>query len=217
MSRENRDTLKVFSETAEIFLKNVTVHNQIDPRRAARKRAKLHGDIREAFATLEPGSRILEIGSADGANAKFLESLGYDVTASDVVDGFINTIRARGLKTVKFNVLEDDLGQTFNGIFCWRVFVHFTREDVELALAKVYAMLEKGGRFMFNVINREVHDEDNEWKDLMGEYHLGAERYYSYFRESEIREMAAKVGFKVAHFENEKTTNNDWLVFVLEK
>jgi hypothetical protein len=70
---------------------------------------------------------------------------------------------------------------------------------------------------MFNVINREAHDTDAEWKDLVGEYRIGAERYYSYFRESEIRDIAQRVGFKVAHFENEKTTNNDWLIFVLEK
>ena len=217
MSRENSETLKVFNQTAEIFLNGLAMHNQIDPRRAARKRAKLHGDIREAFSVFEPGAKILEIGAADGANSKFLESLGYDVTASDVVDSFLNIMQSRGLKTVKFNVLEDDLGQKFDGVFCWRVFVHFTREDVEIALKKIYNHLNAHGRLMFNVINREAHDADAEWKDFVGEYHIGAERYYSYFRESEIREIAQRVGFKVAHFENEKTTNNDWLIFVLEK
>ena len=58
MSRENSETLKVFNQTAEIFLNGLAVHNQLDPRRAARKRAKLHGDIREAFSVFEPGSKI---------------------------------------------------------------------------------------------------------------------------------------------------------------
>ena len=55
-----------------------------------------------------------------------MKSLGYNVTASDVADDFLKAIKKNGLEPIKFNVLEDDFIGKYFGIFCWRVFVHFS-------------------------------------------------------------------------------------------
>ena len=218
MSEQNRKTLEVYEQAAKLYLENNIKHDDLDPKKAQLKRARLDEFIKTAFAPLPEHARIFEIGSADGENARYLSSLGYDVTASDVATDFLAMLVNAGQKTLKFNVLEDELVQTYHGFFCWRVFVHFTPEDILATLKKTYAALEPGGRFVFNVINREVKDVDQEWVDFEGVYHMGVERYFHYYRESEIRDLIAQTGYHIVdqHLDG-ISQDNKWLVFVLEK
>lgn len=217
MSEENKKTLAAYNQVAQKYLDNTIAHDAMRPEHAREKQAQLGEKIRKAFATLPAGSKVLEIGAADGENSKFMESLGYEVTASDVAPAFLKAIKAAGLKTIKFNVLEDEFPDKYAGVLCWRVFVHFTAEDIKLALQRVYDALEPGGRFMFNVIDRETHDVDSQWVDFTDEYKLGAERFYAYYREDDLRKIIEATDFKIADYWKEKGGHNDWLVYVLEK
>lgn len=218
MSQENSKTLEVYNQTASQYLANSIAHDNLDLAKAKRKRAKLNRFIQDSFATLPQNGDIFEIGSADGENAKFLESLGYDVMASDVAPDFLDKLREAGLRYRKFDVLNDDFSQTYDGIFCWRVFVHFTPEDALAVLKKAYDALRPGGRFIFNAMNREVRKVDHEWVDFSGEYHMGAERFYNYFREEELRGLIAQTGYRIASYHREGgDAKNKWHVFVLEK
>ncbi len=218
MSEQNRQTLEVYEQTAKQYLANTIEHDNLDPAKAQRKRAKLDDFLKQSFAPLPVHARIFEIGSADGENAKFFESLGYDVTASDVATDFLAKLVEGKHKALKFNILEDEFVQTYHGFFCWRVFVHFTPEDILATLQKTYAALEPGGRFVFNVINRDVKDVDDEWVDFSGEYHMGVERYYHYYRESDLRDLIAQTDYRVVGYHQEGGDGgNKWHVFVLEK
>ena len=218
MSKQNDKTLEAYEKTAKQYLENSITHDELDLEKAKRKRAKLNDFIKRSFETLPVGARVFEIGSADGENAKYLESLGYDVTASDIATDFRKALKKRGLKVVQFNALEDAFSQSYHGIFCWRVFVHFTPEDALAVLRKTYEALELGGRFIFNVMNRETRSVDSEWVDFLGEYHMGVDRFYNYFRESEIRSLIAQTKYRIIDFHMEGGDNgNKWLVFVLEK
>ena len=218
MSEQNTKTLDVYEQAAKTYMENNVKHDALDPAKAKLKRARLDEFIKTSFAPLPKNARIFEIGSADGDNAKYIESLGYDVTASDVATDFLATLKDRGLDPVKFNVLTDDFPGTYHGIFCWRVFVHFTSEDVLTALRKTYAALEPGGRFIFNAINREVKEADEEWFDFPGVYEMGVERYFHYFREQELRDLIAQTDYRIVdqHLDG-ISQDNKWLVFVLEK
>ena len=202
MSEQNAKTLAGYEQAAKIYLENNVKHDSLDPAKARLKRARLDDFIKQSFAPLPKHARIFEIGSADGDNAKYLESLGYDVTASDVATDFLATLEARDLHPVKFNVLTDEFPGQYHGIFCWRVFVHFTPDDVLAALKKTYAALEPGGRFVFNMIN----------------YEMGVDRYFNYFREADVRAMIAQTDYRIVdqHLDG-ISQDNKWLVFVLEK
>lgn len=217
MSVENEKTLAVYDKTAQTYLDNTIAHDKMRPEHAREKREKLAEKIREAFASLPTGAKVLEIGAADGDNSKILESLGYDVTASDVAPAFIAVCEKQGLKTIKFNVLKDEFPADLSGVFCWRVFVHFTREDIAEALKRIYTALNDGGRFMFNVIDRASHDCDAEMKDFAGEYKMNAERYYAYYTKEAIEELIAETDFKNVKDWHENGGHNDWWCFVLEK
>lgn len=172
MSKENEETLKIYDEKAGTYLATSITHDNLDPEKAKRKREKLNTFINGNIGTLLKGAKVFEFGSGDGVNAKYIEDLGYDVTASDVADDFINATKNKGVKTIKFNVLEDNFNEKYSGIFAWRVFVHFTKEDALMALQKTYEALDDNGLFVFNVMNREGKNVDEEWVDFSNEYHM---------------------------------------------
>ena len=111
-----------------------------------------------------------------------------------------------------------DFPEKYSAVFCWRVFVHFTTEDALRTIQKVYDTLEDNGIFIFNAINREIKSIDNEWVDFEGEYHMGAERYYSYFTKKDLDTIIQKTKFKIEDFHKDGGSNNNkWLVYVLRK
>lgn len=218
MSKENEKTVEVYKKNADVYLATSVAHDKLDLDKAKHKREKLEKFIKKSLDTLPEGAKVLEIGSGDGSNAEYIKELGYDITASDIAEGFINAINNKGLKSIKFNILEDKLKEKYSAVFCWRVLVHFTKEDVSKVLRKVYDALEDNGLFIFNVMNREVKDVDEEWVDFSNEYHMGSERYYKYFTENELNEIINKTGYKINNFNKEGgEDNNKWLIYVLKK
>lgn len=218
MSKENKKTVEVYKKTAHLYLENSAEHDRLDPVKAEKKRTKLEKLIKDSFKNLPENAKIFEIGSGEGFNAKFIKDLGYNITASDTAEGFINATKIQGVNTIKFNVLEDEFPEKYNGIFCWRVFVHFTKEDALEVIKKVYNTLEKDGIFIFNAINRETKKVDNEWVDFEGEYHMGVERYYNYFLQEELDSIISKTEFKIENFYTDGGENaNKWLIYVLKK
>lgn len=218
MSIENKKTVEIYKEKASTYLATSIEHDKLEPEKANRKREKLNNFLRSSFQTLPKNAKILEIGSANGENAKYIESLGYNVTASDIAEDFINASKNNGLTTINFNILEDNFKEKYSGILAWRVFVHFTEEDIFETLKKSYANLENNGIFIFNVINRETRNVDNEWVDFPNEYHMGAERYYHYFNQKDLDDIISQIKFQIQDFHKEGGDNNNkWLVYVLKK
>ncbi len=218
MSKENEKTLEIYKEKANLYLANSIEHDRLDPAKAKQKREKLEKLITTNFSSLPKHAKVFEIGSGDGLNAKFIENLGFEVTASDTADAFIEASQHQGLKTIKFNALKDPFPEKYYAVFCWRVFVHFTTEDALRTIQKVYDTLEDNGIFIFNAMNREIKDVDNEWIDFEGEYHMGAERYYSYFTKKDLDTIIQKTKFKIEDFHKDGGSNNNkWLVYVLRK
>lgn len=218
MSIENKRTLEIYQEKAQVYLATSDEHDKLNPIKAKQKREKLEKLIKMSFSSFPKHAKVFEIGSADGKNAKFIESIGFEVIASDTADDFIKASQNNGLNTIKFNALEDEFPEKYFGVFCWRVFVHFTREDVLKIIQKVYDTLEDGGIFVFNAINRETREVDNEWVDFEGDYHMGAERYYNYFYQKELDDIIKQTKFQIRNFYKEGgEDNNKWLVYVLKK
>ncbi len=107
------------------------------------------------------------------------------------------------LNTIKLNILEDSINSIYDGVLCWRVFVHFTNGDASIAIKKIYDALEYGGRFVFNAMNIELHDAESEWLDFDGDYHMGVERFFHYFSEEYMLKTVKDTGFNVVSFHKE--------------
>ena len=116
MSKENEKTLEVYKEKANLYLSNSIEHDRLDPMKAQQKREKLEKLITTNFSTLPKHAKIFEIGSGDGSNAKFIQNLGFEITASDTANAFIEASQQKGLKTINFNALKDVFPET--GMSC---------------------------------------------------------------------------------------------------
>lgn len=219
MSKENEETLKVYDVHAKTYLKQTVQHKKNDPEKAKKKALWLENFCKEGFSNLHVSAKIMEIGAADGENSIMLEKLGFKVTPSDVADDFLKAMQKKKLKPLKFNLLANEFPGKFDGIFCWRVFVHFTKEDFWRAMTKIFDALNFGGRAIFNVMNADSKDNENKgWYDFAGEYHMGAERFFQHFQEKELRENFEKIGFEIIKLEKTGGEKNDkWFCFVLEK
>lgn len=218
MSEENKKTVEIYKKVAHLYLATSKEHDRLYPNKAKQKQERLQKLIKESFSSLPKNSKIFEIGSGSGENAKFIENLGFKVTASDTAEAFIEATKNQGLNSIRFNVLENDFEEKYSAIFCWRVFVHFTKEDALKVIQKIYDNLEKDGIFIFNAINRETKKIANEWVDFDGEYHIGEERYYNYFLKEELDDIISQTNFKIIDFHKEGgDDNNKWLVYVLKK
>lgn len=145
MSKENEKTLEVYKKKANVYLETSIKHDNLDSNKAKSKREGLEKFIKKNISSFPKGAKVFEIGSGDGSNAKYIEKLGYEVTASDIAEDFIKSIESKDLKTVEFNILKDEFKDKYSAVFCWRVFIHFTKEDASICLQKVHDVLEDNG------------------------------------------------------------------------
>lgn len=218
MSIQNKKTLEAYQKVAKNYLESTRLANSTYKENAIRAKKELRNFIKKTFNEIPKGSKVLEVGSADGENAKYIQELGFDVTPSDVADDFLNAIKDNGLNPIKFNILIDDFKDKYYAIFCWRVFVHFTKKDSLTALKRSYEFLENNGLFILSVINRECKTVDNEWVDFPDVYHLGEERFFNYYSKEEMDKIISSTKFKIKDFRDSIAENGiKWLVYVLIK
>lgn len=215
MSIENQKILEVYDKLAKRYLENTAVNYEQNAEKVQRKKAELKSFLEEGFSSLAKGGKVLEIGSSDGMDAEILESLGFEVTPSDVAEDFLEAIREKGFEPLKLDILKDEIREKYDGVFCWRTFVHFTKEDLAVALDKIYKALNPGGVAIFNVMNMlssEDGKKDAEWLDLQ-KYPMGVKRFYQYYRKDELLEIVETVGFRVKRFEEKK----EWFNLVVKR
>lgn len=218
MSLENDKTLKVYEKVAKNYLESTTKADSLYKKEAKRTKLKLEKIIKETFELLPKGSKILEVGSGSGGLAKYIDSLGFNITPSDIAKDFLNEIKNKGLDPIKFNILKDKFKGKYMAILCWRVFVHFTKEDTLNALKRSYDALDNNGLFIFSVIDRNCKNVDSEWIDFPDVYHLGDERFFKYYSKEELNNIISETKFEIFDYKEIDVENGiKWLVYVLKK
>ena len=126
-------------------------HKDIDPE--TDKWERLFKYVEEQLNS-DKSKKIIEFGSGCGELALLLQTAGYDITASDIVDTFLEEQRNIGVTCIKkFNFLLDDFDEVFNFkadlIISWRN-PHLDMEDMEKLFEVVYEGLEDNGLFIIN-------------------------------------------------------------------
>lgn len=217
MGKENEETLKVYESFGNAYLDNAHKRHAKNMQEVREKKART---ILDGFSALGKNAKILEIGSADGEVALLAKELGFNVTASDVSKQFLAEIIKTGLPYFKFNVLKDNLdGLEFDGIMAFHVFVHFTPEDLSEALAKIYRLLRPGGRFIGDALNSEdKNGKVSEWCDFGNGYEIGADRFFYYYNEAQIKKIIEDSSLILENFYLSGGDNDrKWINIVLAK
>lgn len=142
----------------------------------------------EAFVRgLAPGARVLELGCGHGLPiAQFLTKRGFDLFALDSSSKMVAQFRANcpGVPAQCARLQDSDFFDTsFDAIIAWGVLFHLTPDDRALAIARIAAALNPGGRFLFTAQQDRI-DDYSTMNGLRVPYiSLGAAEYTRLLRE----------------------------------
>ena len=160
---------------------------------------------------LPKDAKIIEIGSAFGRDAKYIEQQGYVVERTDATHGFVELLQEDGYDAKDFNLITDNFEGQYDVAFADAVLLHFTRQELELSVAKVNSVLVQSGQFVFSLKQGEgeVWTEDK----------LNAPRFFRYWTEPQIREVLERLGFAEVEVTNRELGNNSpkWLHIIATK
>ena len=222
MSEYNEKTIEMYKSGGAL---EYLQHGQIDPETEKWNRlfayidSQLQGNKRKT---------IVEFGSGGGQLAIMLQSAGYDITATDVVDDFLNNQRNIGINKVKkYNFLLDDYDKVFGCkvdlIISWRN-PHLDMDDMRKLFDVAYNGLNDDGMLIINFQNAEVHPNASmlangtkfEYKILEDKKTTG-KRFYAYFTKDDI-DFLRKDLFDIEEYHNEGgTEQKNWHVLTLKK
>ncbi|MBO0881798.1 MAG: class I SAM-dependent methyltransferase, partial [Mycobacterium sp.] len=96
-------------------------------------------------ALLGPTPRVLEIGTGTGRDADLLERRGASVVRTDAATSFVRRLRAGDHQADVVNVLTDDLGGPYDGVFANAVLLHLRRAELPGVLARLHDAVRPGG------------------------------------------------------------------------
>ena len=131
------------------------------------------------FAGLLPaGAEVLEIGSGPGRDADALESRGLRVRRTDATAAFVERLRRHGHHAELLDVLTDQLGGPYDGIWASAVLLHFDREVLADVLGRCRAAVRPAGLLGFSM----KEGDGERWTTAK----LDAPRYYVYWRPDEL-------------------------------
>jgi SAM-dependent methyltransferase len=137
---------------------------------------------------LPPGARVLEIGAGPGRDADELESRGLLVRRTDATPAFVERLRRLGHRAEVLDVLTDELGGPYAGIWASAVLLHVGRDQLAEVLVRCRAAVEPGG-----LLGISVKEGDGEgWTTEK----LDAPRYYVYWRAEPLVELGRRCGWQ---------------------
>src|SRR3989344_2111794 len=148
-----------------------------------------------AFAeTLPKGGRILDVGCAFGRDSKIFAEKGFKVLGIDYSSAMIKRAR-ESVPEIEFRVEDvrtlDEQDASFDGVWMNAVLVHIEKQDIQGVFAGIRRILKRGGILCasFKVGTGEGLSKDERYE--------GAEKFWSYFSQIEMKNFAASAGFEL--------------------
>ena len=222
MSEHNTNTINMYNSGGALeYLKNNEANPEIE------KWEKLLSYIENQLHH-DKTKTIIELGSGGGEIAIMLQTAGYDVTATDVVDVFLNEQNIIGInKVLKYNFLLDSYDDIFDFkadvIVSWRN-PHLDMDDMKKLFEVAYNGLKEDGLLIINFQNSEVHPNVDilpngtkcEYK-ILEDKKTKEKRFYAYFSKTDIDYLRKEL-FEIDeyHTEGGKEQKN-WHVLTLRK
>ncbi len=147
-------------------------------------------------AELPAGSRVLEIGTGGGRDARALEAAGLSVRRTDVTPGFVELLRADGLEADLLDPAVDDLtdpsrsGEPYAAVWASASLLHVDRSALRAVLGRLAEATRTGG-----LLHLAVKEGDGEEWSTHG--HVAGPRRFVYWREAALRAALESAGWEV--------------------
>lgn len=222
MSEHNNNTINMYNSGGALeYIK----HNDIDPE--TEKWERLFNYVEEQVSK-DKSKKIIELGSGCGQLSFMLQKSGYDITATDIVDSFLDEEKRIGINNIKkYNFLTDDYDKTFDTksdlIVSWRN-PHLDMDDMKKLFNVVYDALNDNGLFIINFQNSDVHPEalllSNGTKynyKVLEDKKTQEKRFYAYYSKEDIDSLRKDL-FDIKEYHNEGGKDKkNWHVLTLIK
>ena len=222
MSEYNKKTIDMYNLGGAL---EYIGHNDIDPE--TEKWGRLFKYVEDQINN-DKSKKIIELGSGFGQLSLMLQESGYDITATDIVEDFLNNQRKIGIKKIKvFNFLEDDFDEIFDTkadlIISWRN-PHLDMDDMNKLFEVVYKALNDNGLFIINFQNADVHPEaellPNGTKynyKILEDKQTKEKRFYAYYSKEDIERLRKDL-FDIQEYHNEGgKEKKNWHVLTFKK
>jgi cyclopropane fatty-acyl-phospholipid synthase-like methyltransferase len=193
MSDQNTQTLDTYQAQFANYIEGTPQVTKDDEGQAAW--------FRLAVKSLPHDAKILEIGSATGRDAAYIESLGYTVETTDAFDAAVEYLLSHGFNARKLNVLTDRIDGKYDLIIAAAVFLHFTEQDFRLVLEVLHENLADAGRLAIRLKN----GEGEEWSSAKME----SPRYFRYWNPSTLSKLLEECGYEIQSLSLEE--DDKWL------
>lgn len=197
-------------ETLRSYAANVSQYN-------AAAIQKVEGSLKEwldkSLRMIPAGGHILELGTAHGRDANYMETMGFLVDRTDAVEGFVQYLRSQGHSARLLNALTDDFGGPYDMVYAQAVLLHFTPEESKIVLQKTHSALVPRGILAFSL----KVGKGSGWQTSK----IDGPRYFTYWQEEPLRVALAQAQYDVLDI-SEGTTghnrnNNNWYHVIARK
>jgi SAM-dependent methyltransferase len=175
---------------------------------------EVSGELKEFlddFISLLPaGGNILEIGSAQGRDARYFAQKGFKVVCTDVIPEALQKLSDEGFETAEFDFRDQPKSEwtnKFDGFFANAVLLHAPPEVLENALTNIATILKNEGVAAFSLKTGEGEEITTEKMD--------APRYFHYHTEPEIRNVIKKLPFEIVSLAH--NVEGKWLHVIMRK
>lgn len=162
------------------------------------------------------GEKVLDLGCGSGVHSRHLIDQGLKVVGLDLSPRMIEEAKKRvpGGEFVVGDMMALDFPQeSFDGVYARASLLHVPKSELHEVLVSVHSILKKKG--ILYVAVKEGEDEREVYEERYGQ---PIRRFYSFFKEGEMRNFLESARFKVeknvGRFSRNSTT---WLLFFASK
>lgn len=140
--------------------------------------------LSDFIKALEPGGRVLDLGTGPGKSAAALADRGFRVEAWDLSQAMLDIASQHsGVATRKAGFDDLDGDAIYQGIWANFSLLHAERQDFTRHLAAIHRALVPGGVFH---IGMKLGEDAG--RDALG-------RFYTYYQKDELEGLLADAGF----------------------
>lgn len=171
------------------------------------------------ISLLKPGASVLDVGCGAGIKTKYLSEHGLRVTAFDFSSQMVDIAKkeAPGANIFVMDLYDvEKLDQTYDGIFLLAVLLHVPRKEVQ-GLLKNYAARLRPKGFLYIGVKEVGPDGTEEEMRQESNFGLTYQRFFSYFRSSEITSYLNQLGFNIIYENIRLADKTNWVNVIGQK
>ncbi|HVQ44743.1 MAG TPA: methyltransferase domain-containing protein [Candidatus Saccharimonadia bacterium] len=180
----NRLTLQAYEDNLQAYIEGTpqTVHGPFQKW------------LDQVLGHIARGGTILELGTAFGRDADYIEAHGFRVVRTDAVTGFVDLLAAQAQAAHRLDALADDFGGPYDAVYANAVVLHFTPQQLAEVLRKAHTALASDGILAFTV----KQGSGAGWNTDK----LGAKRYFHYWTADPLAELVKSANFEIIQLES---------------